>query len=528
MSLFENQFFPTPKEVTIKMVEPYLDRLHNATILEPSAGSGSILEVIMGGIPKTIRTKRGQEYTADVTCSPERTWCIEKNPELQMLLQQKGFRLVAEDFLTYQPDIRYDLILMNPPFQQGDLHLLHAWEIIREGDIACLLNAETIRNPYTATRQQLARIIQSSGTVENLGRCFSSADNPTDVEVVLVRLHKGANDKAFDLNLDNFEREPTQDFSGMTSNGDALEQSSRLDAFIRAWDMAKSAALDFIKAREALSLYVGALLGENKGTLYSPVVELEKHLTETANEYKGDIPGHMKDGYNWFISCAKRQAWNTIFNQIGLDRYMTANLRQKLNDYQQAQGSFALTKENIMQLFSFIMTNIGTIMDEAVVEVYDMFTRFYKDNTAWKEGWKTNKQFSCNRKIVLPGFADAGFMPEKYGYRRFFSYDTTSGGKLDDIDKAMCWLSGRSFESLNGEIDIPGQGRIPCPENSTIKETLCRIGVGDQSWHESAFFRVKAFKKGTIHIEFKDEALWAKFNLTVNNGKNIIGDSEAA
>ena len=52
--------------------------------------------------------------------------------------------------------------------------------------------------------------------------------------------------------------------------------------------------------------------------------------------------------------------------------------------------------------------------------------------------------------------------------------------------------------------------------------------MGDQGWHESAFFRVKAFKKGTIHLEFKDEALWAKFNLTVNKGKNIIGDTEAA
>ena len=29
------------------------------------------------------------------------------------------------------------------------------------------------------------------------------------------------------------------------------------------------------------------------------------------------------------------------------------------------------------------------------------------------------------------------------------------------------------------------------------------------------FFRIKAFKKGTMHFEFLDEDIWMKFNQTV-------------
>lgn len=528
MSLFDKEFFPTPKEIIIRMAAPYADRLTTACILEPSAGSGAILDTLLEGIPMTITMKDGRAYTIEQKPKKEKIWCVERNPELQLLLQKKGYRLVADDFLDYQPDIRYDLILMNPCFSKGDQHLLHAWDILRSGDIACLLNAETVRNPYTATRKQLAAIIKANGSVEDLGKCFRTADNPTDVDVVLVRLHKEARDDAFTLDLSDFAEETAPDFGELASSGNAVMQSNRLDAFLRAWDMTKSAAITYIKAREALQLYLSAFINAKDFRMTNIVAELDKHLDETLSLSKTGNERHIKEGYNHFVTSAKREAWNMIFNQIGLGKYMTTGLREKLSAYQEAQSSFALTKENIMKLFSYIMTNIGTIMDNAVVEVYDMFTRFYKENTSWKEGWKTNKQFRCNRKVVLPGIAYCGFEPQKYGYSEYFSAGYRQTCTLDDIDKAMCWLSGRSFDTLTGTVSVPGQGDTPCPENSTLEQTLRRIRVGDQDWHESAFFRIRAFKKGTVHIEFKDESLWARFNVTVNDGKNQLGDTEAA
>lgn len=34
-------------------------------------------------------------------------------------------------------------------------------------------------------------------------------------------------------------------------------------------------------------------------------------------------------------------------------------------------------------------------------------------------------------------------------------------------------------------------------------------------WFEWGFFRVRKYKKGTIHFEFKDEKVWAAFNQRV-------------
>ena len=43
---------------------------------------------------------------------------------------------------------------------------------------------------------------------------------------------------------------------------------------------------------------------------------------------------------------------------------------------------------------------------------------------------------------------------------------------------------------------------------------------------ESTFFNIRVFKKGTVHLEFKDEEVWAKFNQVATAGKAWIGNKE--
>ena len=243
--LFDSEFYPTPDAVIAKMIEPYGDILSTATILEPSAGSGAIVDYITAkGLKVPYTTKRGETLTMDVTAKKEKIYTCEHNPELQLILQGKGYRIVADDFLSYVPDTRFNLILLNPPFSTGARHLLHAWDILQGGDIACLLNAETIRNVCTKERERLCAIIAENGSVEYLGPVFRTADNPTDVDVALVRLHKEAKEDPFRIDLEGFAKEAMPDFCSMTTEEGALAQSSRLDAFIRSWDMAKAAAIN--------------------------------------------------------------------------------------------------------------------------------------------------------------------------------------------------------------------------------------------------------------------------------------------
>lgn len=523
--IFDPEFYPTPESVIKKMVEPYKEQLHTATVLEPSAGSGAILDYITEtGIEYVYRTPRGEEYPTSVKADIKRVYAVEHNPELQMILQQKNYALVGEDFLSFNPDILFNLILMNPPFHRGCDHLLHAWNILDHGDIACLLNAETVRNPYTAQRKLLKEIIAKNGTVEELGPCFKDADNPTDVDVVLVRLHKEAKANPFTFEVEGTTEEGPS-FKEMISNGSSIEQSSRLDAYIRCWDKTRECAIAYIKAREKLRFYMGSVLDMKGKPGHLSGDHLIKAISEELNNnsYNPDV---MERAYNSFIGQAKQEVWRTIFKEIGIEKYMTSGLRRSLDNFRQGQSGLGITKDNILRLVRYILSNVNVIMDNAVVEVYDRFTNYYKGNTAYKEGWKTNKQFKCNRKIVIPNMVNAGFMPSKYGYDKYYKPSWNATSDIDDIDKAMCWLSGKQFDSLTGEVDVPGMGKTTCPANRKIYDTIKTIPVGSNDWHESAFFRVKAFKKGTLHLEFKDEALWAKFNQVVNQGKNIVGDTE--
>ena len=521
--LFDPEFYPTPKDIIAKMVEPYADILPKATILEPSAGSGAIVDFLTKeGVKKPYTNKRGETLQLDMKARKEKIYTCEHNPELQSLLIGKGYRLVAEDFLSFYPDIHFDLAVINPPFRTGCKHLLHAWDILQSGDIVCLLNAETIRNVCSGERERLRSLIETYGSVEFLGPVFHDADNPTDVDVAMVRLHKEAKEDPFKIDLDGFAQEAMPDFGAMSSEEGALMQSSRLDAFIRSWDLAKAAAINYLKARTMLKLYMSAFLqtNSNKNIRQTSVLaELEKHLhTETGES--------IEDSYNFFVEEGKKESWNMIFQEINLGKYMTSSLREKLFEFRDAQSSMALTKENIMKLFEFIMLNLSNIMDHNISDVYDIFTRFYKGNTNCEEGWKTNKRYKANRKIIIPNCVDAGFIPQKYGYNSYFSVSSYHRDKLDDIDKAMCWLAGRSFDNLDNTSHYGRDFRMESGPNHTITAAITTIRVGDQGWHDSAFFRIKAFKKGTIHIEFKDEDLWNKFNITVNKDKNQIGTSE--
>ena len=48
--MFDPEFYPTPKEIVEYMLKPYNDKISDRYILEPSAGSGNMLDVITSKI----------------------------------------------------------------------------------------------------------------------------------------------------------------------------------------------------------------------------------------------------------------------------------------------------------------------------------------------------------------------------------------------------------------------------------------------------------------------------------------------
>lgn len=94
------------------------DRGRPMRILEPSAGLGHIAELLRDLFPM-----------ASIEC-------CELDPYRRSVLQAKGFRVVAEDFLRYAPSHRFDLVAMNSPFALGSeadtyiKHICRAMELL--------------------------------------------------------------------------------------------------------------------------------------------------------------------------------------------------------------------------------------------------------------------------------------------------------------------------------------------------------------------------------------------------------------
>lgn len=116
-------FFPTPEPVARRLVEA-ADLQPDHDILEPSAGIGSICEVI-----------RESVGSANLLA-------VELRPSLCRVLVAKGLQVHCGDFL--EESGRWDRIVMNPPFEKGQdaEHLRHAFGLLKPGGrVVALMSA---------------------------------------------------------------------------------------------------------------------------------------------------------------------------------------------------------------------------------------------------------------------------------------------------------------------------------------------------------------------------------------------------
>jgi hypothetical protein len=480
--MFNNGFYPTPRHVVDLMVKPYASEMHKWAVLEPSAGKGDILDAIAEN-PK-------ERWNNPYKVPRKHVYAIEIEPELVYILQEKGYRVISNDFLTFENRYHFDLILMNPPFSNGDEHLLKAWEVLESGHICCLLNAETINNPCTRTRELLGKIIADNGAAEYLGDCFRTAERRTGVNVALVRLEKTSGKTRFDF---GFAKGGRVDISGEIQAGNEIALNDKLGAYIRAYEKTCGSFIGYLKAREEVKLFAGSFL--DKDNLQNLIATAEKE------------PG-LTSQYNSFVDELKRHAWFEILAKLDIEKYLTNGIRQNFNSFKENQGAMELSRENIRQFIIFLAQNRGAIMDTAITDVFDTFTKFYEENRCHVEGWKTNSQWKVNRKVILPWYIEMS-------YSSHYSINHRKWDEFADIDKVMCYITGKQYPDYSKRDESGGI--------VLLKDAISRVRIGDSSLHESEFFSFRCYKKGTLHLYFRDEWLWAEFNQRACKGKNWLG-----
>lgn len=502
-SLFNRDFYPTPKSVIDIMMQG--EDVTDKIILEPSAGSGNIVNWLVGNGAGCV-----------MAC--------EINDTLRRSLRDCD--VVGTDFLqlTREQVAGIHYIVMNPPFSGGWQHLEHAYDIAPSGTtIVCLLPwGEKYKfdefsrwdkigayDPHGRIRQ----VINLYGSATNIGNVFetSEADRKTDCDIALVKIYKekGKDDGEFD---------------------DYLWSMDDTDTYC---DGSSAGLMPFNEVYSLVSSYIDAM------RKYDKVYELAQELNENVRnfssrlEFSCSLSSNREDG---IVSRARYKkelqkcAWEKVISVFHLEKYSTSKLREQINTFVERQTAVPFTMENIYRMANMIVQTTSHRMESALCEAFDMICSFAPENADLDDrgrannenAWKTNSDYMINRKFIVPSIL------YYTGYSWQAGYNCS---KMADVIKALnylCSIQGVDTIKASQTMGKYERDRLlregkPIPMREIEGEWALRNFLEDDikeygKWQDFGWYRIKLFKKGTMHFEFigdDGEKMWAAFNQLV-------------
>lgn len=516
----QENFYPTPPEVAAAMLKG-IDLRKVSTVLEPSAGTGNLIRALarvsvnindklnidVVELDPNLRTLltytyggqakeklRDEQYelerksrSDDPLSVQEEERLHEIRREIKIIGQVKDFYVVHDDFLTFDTRKRYDLILMNPPFADGDAHLLRAISLLAPGgQLCCLLNAETLRNPYSNRRKELQKILsEMDADITYLGNCFDNAERGTDTNIAMIRLYKPAAtyrsriweemEQAADINFDNEEiRDVT--FTDLISN------------LVSHFNMECDAALALLQEYEGMKPYI-----MNRIAKYSePIIDLR-------------VGGHDADP-NRLLRLIRAKYWGELLKHPQFMSRMTSEIRTEYCSKVDEMANYDFSLYNIRRVMLEIQSQLLSGAKESILSLFETLSAKHawypecENNIHYYNGWATNKAHAVNRKCIIPCYG----MFSSWDKNRFESYK--AGEFLFDLEKALDYLTAS-----------PGDDTGLLLSRLRLAEA-----TGNTRNIDLRYFKVTFYKKGTCHIVFHDQSVVDKLNIFCARGKNWL------
>ncbi|MFA6199144.1 MAG: DUF4942 domain-containing protein [Bacteroidales bacterium] len=403
--MIDNQFYPTPVTLAFKAFNLFQNK-NIVRLLEPSAGRGDLLQPVLNSVYK---------HSKNIDC-------IEIDLENQSILRGKDLNVIDGDFL--QSDIvgMYSHILMNPPFNKGVDHVLKAWNILYNGEVVAILNAESIKNPKTAKQGMLFNLIQDFGSVEYIQQAFTTPDTQrtTNVEIALIYLKKTVDFKqsfTHDLERDSVEQVEVEEKHQLAIRSNTITNVVRV--FNSAVESMKAAEI-----AEEEAIYYANLLGD--------ALNQEKaNIEPSANS--------LQSRYNARYLELKKKAWSNVLKSTDFSKYLSSKAYQKLvTDFDEVV-KLSFTENNIRGFLLGLVEGQSEMNMQMLLDCFDEITKYKSDNRAYYQGWKSNDKHKENAfrvkmtRFIIPthGSSWSDSMPWELKH------------KLADFDKVFAMLDGK-------------------------------------------------------------------------------------
>lgn len=486
-------FYPTPDELAEKLLRGVKwDKIES--VLEPSAGKGDLARYVAGRLyysrnrwpahDSSSRAKAIRDAEID---------CVEIDSALRNVLEGEGFRVVHDDFLTYETQKRYHLVVMNPPFDNGAAHLLKALELMQRGGIVCcILNAETLRNSYTVQRQELAAKLKAYGAeIEFVSGAFTKAERATDVDAALIRVNIPAA-KVDSTIVDEMREAPTYKTQAIPSEWSELVKYNAIEEWVNRYNFEAACGIRLIEEYDTMREMLQNDM-DNDNVYRSPILELE---IKVGGRGRAAV-------INQYLRETRGKYWRAIFQQPVIVSKLTGNLQQELYDNVEKLKDYEFSVYNILTLIIKMNGRIITGIEDTIINLFDDWTArsYYEDspNRHYYNGWCTNDCFRVGKKVILPFYGAYDSWDKK-----FRSYNVLQ--KFRDIEKVFDFLD-------SGRTDWPGtlDAAFQTAQEEQITKNI-----------DTKYFTVTIYKKGTAHLVFKDLDLLEKFNLLASQKKGWL------
>lgn len=460
--MFNKGFYPTPESLLDKMFSK-IEKNNISNILEPSAGKGNIVDYFQN---KLIY---GKKWKID---------CIELEEELQGILKNKGYKVVYDDFLRFTTLKKYDLIVMNPPFSNGDRHLLKAIEIAENygGQIVCILNAETLKNPYSVYRRDLKTKLENyKADIEFVQNAFLSAERKTTVEVALVYINIPSSLKESDI-LKNLKK--AQRYEDKNIEYSQVTKTDFVQSIIERYDFELLSGIKLIEEYLRVSPVIKNSFGEHS----RKIIELK------VNDDKNNL-------INNFIESIRYKYWEALFSANKFRKLFTSELLKQFQAKLTELKDYDFNEFNILQLQKEMSNKLVKSVEQTILDLFEdlsyknSYNEEFSKNIHYYNGWKSNDAYKINKKVIIP-------LRAMDWWDKKFAYSHSTYEKLSDIEKVLNYLNNKDIESIDLEKVL--QENLRAQQNKNI---------------ECKYFTLTFYKKGTCHLVFKDDDLLLKFNI---------------
>lgn len=484
--MLNKDFYPTPKKLIQKMLEG-VDLSNITHLLEPSAGKGDICDYIKEKLS-------GHAEAMDV---------IELDEDLQAVLRGKGYHLVFNDFLDFNTNKKYDLILANFPFSNGDKHLLKAIQIqeVYGGGVVCLVNAETLKNPFTNLRKSITEKLEKYGaTIEYLEGEFMDAERKTGVEVAVIRLFIEPNEKSF-LILDNLKKSQEVNLDDEVQS--QLVEKDFIRALIARFNLECKLGINLVSEYFALKPYLSDRLktGSESDNYDNPLIELK---IRNASDYNNSY-------VNEYLKGLRSKYWQLLFRNDGFRQKYTSNIQKELSSKLNDLQNYDFNLFNIKELEKELGKKITSGVEDAILSMFDQFSAQFsyfsesQKNIHYYNGWKTNKAHKINKKIIIPINGFSGY----YHSQKDKLDNSYIREKIEDMVIVFNYLASELSDIKILVLDEVSKANV-------------NYMFSNLDFH---YFTATFYKKGTCHITFKDQKLLEKFNIYGSQRKGWLPPS---